>query len=559
MHALLLAIAPWGRRMRLQRCAEAAVWCLAVAAPVASIAWGFEVALWPAVLLAVPVATVAGWFWELDDGRAARFADRTAELNAGADTALHLARSAHPAAEAVALDALDALQGKTPPKLTPPRGRVPLLAAVALALLLAPLVRWLQPEDEAVEPAPSELLETLDAIEADARRKGQTELVEAVRQLRERVQRVKAAQQAAPEAVVEQRAAPSQSAPDAPPPPQTPEPAGELPDDFDTPEEFQQALEAAHTAMASDDEMLRQFGEEVERQLYEITAFQELGQDLMGETLRANQEMNRFEEAEFSSMTRFGDGATSALNEQAGGRFAEAAVDPTDLQTSSGYRENEMDDPQHDLMHGLQETYKEFLEAYANAMRDELMEAIHEDAQAPSSTANDDGNLSMGEDIGGKGGAQKDNISGDANLEVRDAKESGGARLASLDSEHTKQVSGGNIETPGTSTKKGGKGGGLSGSGEGTDKDHVGEDGEAGGGTERVEGEFGPGNLTDRERDTLHQAMAGKSVATGPGSEFDSSFTGYFDEVERALIEEDMPPMMQSVVVAYFNGLQKAQ
>ena len=544
--------------MRLQRSVEAVVWSAVLVLPLVGVLVGLEYTAGWAVLLALPATFGAVWSLKLDAGRAARFADASADLNAAADTALHLFEAQHPAAEAVALDALDGLKGKNPPKLTPPRGRFPLAGALVLAALVGVGLRFFAPEPEPEVPEPSELLATLDEIEADARRKGQTELVQAVRQLRERVQEVEAAQQEAPEAMVEQRPAPRDT-PEAPPPPTPDVPDPDLPDDFDTPEEFQQALEAAQVAMASDDEMLRQFGEEVEQRLYEITAFQEFGQDLMGETLRHNEEMHMFEEAEYSSMTRFGDGMNEALNQEAGGRFSEAAVDPTDIQTGAGYRENEMADPQHDLMHGLQQTYKEFLEAYANAMRDELMEAIHEDAQAPTSTQRDQGNLSMGDDLGGKGGAEKKEVSSKANMEVRDVKESGAARLASLDSDHTKQVKGGNIETPGTSTRKGGAGGGLSGSGEGTDKDHDTRTQEIGAETEQVQGEFGPGNLDDRQRDMLHQAMAGKSVATGPGSEFDSSFSGYFDEVEQALIEEDLPPMMQNVVVAYFNGLQQQQ
>lgn len=557
---LLTAIAPWARRLRLGRALEALAWSLAAASVLGAALWGLEVALWWTVWLALPVAAGVAWAWALPAGRVARFADDSAGLNAAADTALHLAEQGHPAAEAVALDALDALQGKKPPALTAPGALRVAVVAVIAALMLGPAVRWLQPDPTPPEPQPSAFLQELDAIEAEARRKGQTELVEAVRALRERVRQVEAAQTGAPDALVETRPVQPPKAPDGPPPPAPKEPDPELPDDFRTPEAYQQALEAAHTAMASDDELLREFGAEVEARLYEITAFQELGQDLMGETLRANEEGMMFEEAQFSSMTRFGENSTNALNNEVGGRFQSAAVDPTDVQTAGGYRENQMEDEQHDLMHGLQQTYKEFLEAYANAMRDELMEAIHEDAQAESSTQRDKGNLEMGDiDAGGEGGAQKENISGDADMQVRDSKDPGSARLASIDSEHSKQVKGGNVETPGTSSKKGGAGGGLSGSGEGTDKEHEGQQEDVQGETERVEGEFGPGNLDDRQREDLHMAMSGKSVATGPGSEFDSSFEGYFDEVERALIEEDLPPMMQSVVVAYFNGLQKPQ
>ncbi len=41
--------------------------------------------------------------------------------------------------------------------------------------------------------------------------------------------------------------------------------------------------------------------------------------------------------------------STNALNDQVGGRFQSANVDPTDVQTAGGYRENEMDDESHDL------------------------------------------------------------------------------------------------------------------------------------------------------------------------------------------------------------------
>ena len=555
MQSLSAAIVPWGRRLRLQRGFEWGAWVLVGALPGCGLLWGGTPQLAWLPLVAVPLAAGAGVLWALPAGRVARFADRTAGLNASADTALHLARTGHPAAKAVAQDALEGLKGKSPPKNEPPRAARALVLALVLGLALAPLTRWLQPEPEAPVPEHSEFLDRLDEIEAEARRKGQTELVEVVRTLRERVRQVEA-QQTGPEAIVENRPAEMPRPPEAPPP--APEQDPNLPEEFDTPEEFREALEAAQTAMASDDELLREFGAEVEQRLYEITAFQELGQDLMGETLRAQDEAMMFEDAKSSPMTRFGEGTNDALTDM-GARVPQAAVDPTDVETAAGYRENQMADPEHDLMHGLQETYKEFLEAYANAMRDELLEAISEQAQAPTSTERDEGNINLGGDFGGKGGAEKENIAGDANLEVRDAKQAGGARLASLDSDQTKQVRGGNIETPGTSSKTGGAGGGLSGSGEGTDKKHEGETGDAGGETERVEGEFGPGNLSDRQRDELHLAMAGKSVATGPGSEFDSAFEGYFDEVERALIEEDLPPMMQLVVVAYFNGLREQQ
>ncbi|MCB9759632.1 MAG: hypothetical protein H6739_07300 [Alphaproteobacteria bacterium] len=529
----------------------------AVALPVAA-ALGYHQplrALW--VLVPLIAVGVAGWLWKMPWGRVARFADRTAGLDAAANTALHLHDAGHAAAEAVALDAIDGLAGAAPPRLERPAG-LPLLglAALVTALGLAVAVA-LEP---APEPPPGPLDEAfarLDEIEARARRQGQDELVQAVRGLRERLRQVQ-----------DELDEPSNIArrPPPPPPPPAPEPEEpeqavdpSLPEDAPTREAMQQALDLAEARMASDEVLLAELSEELERHLMEVTAFQDMGHSLLEETFHANEMDHALQNFQSPDSIQFGQDVQQRFNqntefiERSGGKSV-------DMAEAAGMRENEMGDSGHELVHALQQSYKDFLKEYAEAMRDELLNAMKDATQPPGADdAGSEGGLDMNSNFGDNSGdaKPKTDMSDDANLAVR----KGGSQQAAAMMATNLQPPEGNklgdgVSGQGGKTSAGGRGGGSGQGGEGDPENQV--DPDAGEGeSEQLTGQFSPGSMDRSEQEAMFQQVSAMAMASGAGSDFGASWSGYFEEVERALVEEDLPPMMEGMVRAYFAGLKE--
>ncbi len=493
-------------------------------------------------------AGIAGLALPIDLGVAARLADRHGALHAVCDTALHLEATRHPAAEAVGLDALDALGALEPPPLRRPRGLFALGAATCLALVLVGVLRALEPEPEPEAGPGDDLLAQLDTIESDARRKGQVELVEAVQELRARVQAVQAASETRrTEPVARHEPPPPPVTPPAPPPP---EPEEELPPEFNSQAAYDEALDEAREGMLSDDQLLAEFSAQIESRLMEVTALEQMGNDLLGATLSGVEMSGQGSYPEFDGTAPLGqersmNQASSMLPEQ----FQQNTVDP--VSTSGMQNLEESFSESHELAQGLQKTYQDFLEAYADALRDELVDAL-EEAQESQRLAEGEGsrhldntgtgNFESGQHTADSPTQQKSDGTDNANFAPRDDMEGAvqSMQLADLAGKGKRM-----------------EGGGGTGGPSGTPNEGAGELGEAGGDLEQLQGGFGPGNLTDEQRQQVLEAVEGKAIQTGPGSDFDDAWTGYFDEVDRALFEEDMPPLMQNMVAAYFAGLKE--
>ncbi len=507
----------------------------------------------PSIL--VILALVVGWSMAVPSGRAARLADRSCGLNATADTALHLAEQGHPAAEAVALDALDALKGASPPPLRPPAGRWVLLGAVLVTSLGLGLGRLLEPEPEPEPGAAEELLARLDEVEDEARRKGQAELVEAVQDLRERV---RAVQKPSPVSPVEPVARHAVEPPPLPPPPVPVEEETPVPAEFETRQEYEQAIDQAQFMMSQDEELLAEFSAEIQDRLMEITQFEELGNDLLAETLRANEINAQLTGQEFTStQTRF-EGAQQDLMSQAMQQADQMAPAMSTSEMAPDKRDlAETASNAHELALALQASYQDFLEAYADALRDELIEAIEEAHETDDQER--DGNLDLGGTPSSSSSEAKSDASGAAELQVReDMPPASMTQLGNIDDPSSKKLEGmsGGSGSPDQDDGQPSSGGGAD-AGPSADKERSGSEGTPGGQLEQLQGGLGPGNMSEQQRAQVLQGINEKAIQTGPGSDFDEVWSGYFDEVERALSEEDMPPMMQSAVVAYFSGLKE--
>lgn len=496
--------------------------------------------------VAIVGAVVVAALLPVDPGLAARAADRHGGLNAVCDTALHLEALEDPAAEPVGLDALDALKGIRPPPLQRPRGLPWVGAAVVVGLLLAGVLRAMEPEPEPVAHAGEELLDELDTIEADARRKGQVELVEAVRELRARVQAVQAASASAPAEPVARHEPPPE--PPQPPPEPELEPEEELPQEFNSQASYEQALDQAHEGMLADEELMAEFSSQIQERLMEVTELEQMGNDLLGATL-TNVELSgandfgSFDGTAPSGRQQMQTQANNALPEQ----FAQNIQDPV----ASADRQNLEDSfsESHELALGLQKTYQDFLEAYADALRDEFAEALDEAAKRESQKG---GSRQL--DNTGDGGFESEEMADGRDTEYK----SDGSARANFAPRDDDEGPGGNFQMAqlGGSGKRM-EGGGGTGGPSGSPNEGAQPLGEAGGDLEQLQGDFGPGNLNDAQRQQVLEAIEGKSVQTGPGSDFDDAWTGYFDEADRALVEEDLPPMMQTMVAAYFDGLKE--
>ncbi|MCP4810664.1 MAG: hypothetical protein GY884_35465 [Proteobacteria bacterium] len=529
------------RRIRGQRAVEFACWSGGVLGAAAVVAFVASKPLFGLVAIAVWCVTVAiVWFLEVPLGRAARSADTWCGLDAAADTALHLRRTGHPAAEAVGLDAVDGLAGKAPPPVERPTGLWFLLGMLVAAGVAVGV--GLQLEDDA-GPAIVEdpLLTQLDAIEADARRKGQVELVEAVQDLRERVKAVREASVASPVEELARHEEPPAPLVVPPPPPPT-EPEADIPAEFGSQDAYEKALDDARETMLSDDEMLAEFAGEIESRLMDIAQMETLGNQLFAETLRAN-EMSSFSGGSMEMDLGGSVSGTSQTMNQGMEQVGQDVPGPVDPAANSGMRDLEDTVSQeHELAQGLQQSYQDFLKAYADALRDELVEAISESEETSDQERNEGGDMSSQPTTGG--GEQKEDATRMANLQIREQDSPATtARMADL-------------------PDGGGKPLNMTGSGAGGEpegKEGVSQTGEAGGELEQLEGGFGPGNLSGEQRSQVLQQMSGKAMQTGPGSEFDDTWGGYFDEADRALVEDDMPPMMKGMVAAYFAGLKETQ
>lgn len=535
--------------MRAGRALAFAGWALALSLPLAAwahFAWGSA----GLGLLLLPVlAGIVGWFRALPSAQVARFADASAGLNAAADTAIYLSNQGHPAAMAVALDALDGLQGAKPPPLRPPASWrwviAGLVAAIALAVVLPTL-------DEPAPPPPdahAEARARLDDLEAKARRQGQEQLVAAVRALRMRLE--DAWEQ---EAEAEAKTPPPAPKPIAPPPPK--ESPSTPPPDGLSPEEWTAAMESAQLRMSDDKQALNELSKLLEEQLVQITAFQKSADSLLYETMALNGMDNPFSDFQSQSSMMSAQQAQRGINQN--NEFMERGVaQAVDISNPAGMQRNDMDKASHERTHALQQSYHDFLKAYAESMREELLNAMKDVTEKQQEGGSSGG--SEGMDLSSNFAQAGKKSAGESQQPTNLAEREGGAEqatatLAKLGEKGHPTKSGMSGAGSGESTEAGGKGAGTGASGEG---EQVGAPEAAAGDTEQLTGQFNPGTLDRDEQIAALSRVSELAAATGSGSEFDDAWNGYFDEVERTLVEEDLPPMMEGMVRAYFAGLRE--
>ena len=515
--ALRKALGAFVRRWRLQRALHALGPAGLPGLPL--VAWavtgGPEEALWTglAVLLLGPALAAA---WPLALARVAREADRVAGLDGTADTALHLAETDHPAAAAVAADAVDALDGARPAPLS---WRRPALL-VALGVLIAGPVATIEPRRAAAEAEETaELLETLAEVSEDAQGRGDQELAEEAEALRDLVVQVLA--QDPPD---EPEADPE------PEDPQRPDPGGPATTDPNI-GAVRQALDAARHQLGPEE--IARLTEELNRivdvrdRLHEVSETRTTGKVGWHDTPTTPVERpSRPSRPGFDAQNKALDAferdlempGQDALNDQ----IAE------DLEESHpGNLEDEMG-------HVFQQTIDDFVEDYAQSLLQELQDLLNEEADR-----NPEGQLATAATEATFAPPQE-GTPDDPGAQATAVAAQGGGALA-------RSGTGGMANTD-----PGGSGAGRGPGGEG---DEV-EIGEARGEVAPLESDADLDGLGPSERRDLFAAVSKHATAEDVGLSLDALAEPYFLEVDEALDADGVPPAMRSVIEAYFSSLE---
>jgi hypothetical protein len=505
---------------------------------------------WFALLL-IPLAATSAALWPLDVMHIARFADQSAQINGAAETAFHLAETQHPAAAAVALDAVDALKGKAPPPLAwPAYWRALALVAMLLGVGIGARLWW------SAQPAPEDLSEEnpddpLAAAEDRARRAGDEDLIEAVANLREQLRQVQA-----PEEMRRHSASKPKAVPLPPPVSELPPPPAQLPADMETPEEYRDAVDLAVQAMASDDALLASIAEEIFQELQSISFGGDVGVNFLEEAMM-DQDLNAMSAMQIQASEggrQINDDPTASFtpfgmqNESLNNELIESTGAPQIEMDPNLVQGDDMASESHQTKANLMQSYRDFMKEYSEALRDELLKAIQESTDPDAWEKVEEGEEQEGEGKkpSGQGGPNPEG-EGEMRSELRksNAEAPEGTQAMNAPSDAT----GGKPTGRGKASTGGDAGGGRS----------VGPGSSAQGSTTQVQGKLTPGNLEGEQREAVLDGVASRSVETGAGDQFDDAWGGYFEEVDRTLEEEDLPPQMQGMVRAYFAGLQESE
>lgn len=470
-------------------------------------------------------------------GVVAREADRVYGLNAACDTALHLLHAGHPAAEAVALDALDALGERPPPPLLWPRLARAELGVMILALAL---IAWPEaPEAPAAPEAAVDAQEAaLDALEVKARREGRPLLAAAARRLKEERRAARAAglvvdEPPAPEA-------PPQVSPRPLTPPMSPETKAQL----------DEALALAQTAQTQDDALLRELGAMVEAELLGMLKASPLKLGLNGGGGEAPEASGLRPAAPMGATTPTPPGQQGSGQDPSISEAAERA----------GYQKNQMGSVEHERDHLLESSFEQMMKERAAELAKSLKDAMGEAQQkneaerAAESRRKDDANTTEPGELSAETRPDDGSVAPLVEAEKSAAETAAEAFAAAgeLPDEAPAMTTSGD----GEGAVKGGGGGADGGRGESGQGAEAPET--APGEAERVSARFSMGALSQEERAAIFGLVADKSVVTqGGDGAMDERFDGYFEEAERALAEEELPPLMEGLVRAYFLGLKE--
>ncbi|MEY3213707.1 MAG: hypothetical protein RIT28_4188, partial [Pseudomonadota bacterium] len=472
----------------------------------------------------------------LDLGVVAREADRIYALNAACDTALHLLHAGHPAAEAVALDALDALGDRPPPPVRWPRFARVELGAMSLALAL---VVW-PPAPEAPttpEVAVDAQEAALDALEVKARREGRPLLAAAARRLKEERRAAQAAGLQVDDPPTPET--PPQVSPRPNPPPMSPETKAQL----------DEALALAQTAQTQDDALLRELGAMVEAEILGMLEASPLKLGLNGGGGEAPEASGLRPTAPAGQKTPTPPGQEGSGQDPSLSEAAERA----------GFRENEMGSVEHERDHLMESSFEEMMKERAEQLARDLNDAMGEAKQANEAERSAEARRKDDANTNDPGELSAETRPDDGSVAPLIEAEKSAAEVAAEafasageapDEAPTMTASG---DGDGKVMGGGGADGGAGASSQGAEAPAT-----APGETERVSARFSMGALSQEERAAIFGLVADKSVVTQGGDDaLDERFDGYFEEAERALDEEELPPLMEGLVRAYFLGLKE--
>src|SRR6185436_14837204 len=370
MSDLLRALKPWDADVRRKRALSFVEGTIVAVLPLSAILarWNATLALALAALWIAAVALAA--LWPTIPARIARHADRIAGLRAVCDTALHLRATGHPAADAVALDALDALGKAEPPaplRLARPRALgLALVAAVLLAIVPKPTR---QERTEEKEKNESPVVSDLRTLEEAAKSRGDLALAEAARHLRSELE-------TAPD-VLDVPSAPPEAAPPPPPPemPEAPEPEAAVAPLFPPMEKA-----PVTTSKWDADPVAKELAEELHEALAKYMPLDKMKNPAIAKA-RILGGSTPFEEAgdvasSGPSPGRNGGGRDATSGPRDEGAPGQNAQQSFQRQAGDVARRSRMD--QHENAAALQHSYNEFLEQYAKTLRDRLMDTLEE-------------------------------------------------------------------------------------------------------------------------------------------------------------------------------------
>jgi hypothetical protein len=543
MSDLLRALKPWDADVRRRRALTFVEGTIVAVLPLSAILarWNAVLALGLALLWILAVALAA--LWPTIPSRIARHADRMASLRAVCDTALHLRATGHPAADAVALDAIDALATAARPaplRLARPRALVWALAvALGLVLVPKPTREDAAKEDEIDESAVASDLRTL---EDTARSRGDLALAETARRLRSEL---------ATQPHVLDVPTPPPPAPPPEPPPGTPPPAPE-PEATVSPLFPPMERETETASKWEADPVGKELAEELHEALGKYMSLDKMKNPAIAKA-RILGGSTPFEEA--------GDAATSGSAPGTNGPGRDSTSSPRDESAPAQTAQQDFQRAasreaarsavnRHENAVALQHSYNEFLQQYAKTLRDRLMETLEE-----FETSKQKSSKGGGPDLGAGGPAESGDgdpsASGDlsAAADLQEVSE-GASTLAKIDQPPNSSKSGGG----GTGeTSPGGAGAGQG--QEGTPVSATPEPASGSGDPDRVRGQFRPGSLSPSEEETLFDALEARAAVEGPFEQFGAEVLPYVSEAKKALESEPVDPRMKSWVESYLRHL----
>lgn len=544
MSDLLRALKPWDADVRRKRALSFVEGTIVAVLPLSAILarWNPTLALGLAGLWIAAVVLAA--LWPTIPARVARHADRIAGLRAVCDTALHLRATGHPAADAVALDALDAL-GKAaapaPLRLARPRALGLALAAAALLAIVPKPTRHERAEEPTNDQSP--VVADLRTLEDEARSRGDLALAEAARHLRTELE-------TAPDVLDVPSAAPSHAPPPAPPPelPEAPEPEAAVPAPLFPPME-----KAPETTSRWDaDPVAKQLAEDLHEALGKYMPLDKMKNPAIAKS-RILGGSAPFEEAGDAANSGPAPGTNGGTKDSTSGPRDEGAPGQTaqkNFQREAANQARRTSMTKHENAAALQHSYNEFLEQYAKTLRDRLMDTLEEFEKKSEKDSGKSGGPNLG--AGGSDATEGEpSASSDlsATADMQEVSE-GASTLAKTNQAPNSSKSGGG----GTGeTSPGGAGAGQG--QEGTPVSATPEPASGSGDPDRVRGQFRPGSLSPSEEQALFDALEARASVEGPFEQFGPEVLPYVTEAKHALESEPTDPRMKSWVESYLRHL----